>query len=203
MSFLSTMKAERLIADIKASGDPASVDARKALSKLASMGSTAVEAIIEALSTSDKKETLAYVEVLTALVDTKTLPLLAKGLSESNPRAVTGIAGALSGSKNYPPSVLLELLSQEGVSKPAVLDVISAQKARFNVRELLTAAYAQEPNEKAAWLKLPMRVPFRTCSRASTARIPSRECISSISWRVSISLRFRALFRISSRIRTS
>ena len=150
MSFLSTMKAERLIADIKASGDPTSANARKALSKLAGLGSAAVEPIIEALSSSDKQETLAYVEVLTGLVDAKTIPLLAKGLSESNPRAIAGIAWALSGSKNYPPSLLLDLLAQEGVSKPAVLDVISAQKSRFTVRELLTAAYAQEPNEKAA-----------------------------------------------------
>ena len=74
------------------------------------------------------RETLAYVEVLTALVDAKTIPLLAKGLSEANPRAVAGIAWALSGGKNYPPSVLLELLGQEGMSKPAILDVIAAQK---------------------------------------------------------------------------
>jgi len=154
MSFLGTMKAERLISDIKASGDPTSASARKALSKLAGMGNAAVEPIIEALSTSDKQETLAYVEVLTALVDAKTIPLLAKGLSESNPRAIAGIAWALSGSKNYPPSVLLDLLAQEGVSKPAILDVITAQKSRFTVRELLTAAYAQEPNEKAALFRV-------------------------------------------------
>jgi eukaryotic-like serine/threonine-protein kinase len=178
MSFLSTMKAERLIADIKASGDPASVDSRKALSKLASMGSAAVEAIIEALATSDKKETLAYVEVLTALVDAKTLPLLAKGLSESNPRAVTGIAWALSGSKNYPPSVLLELLSQEGVSKPAVLDVISAQKARFNVRELLTAAYAQEPNEKAALFRVVAEIADESSVPDLLARVDGKDPVA-------------------------
>ena len=178
MSFLSTMKAERLIADIKASGDPTSVNARKALSKLAGMGSAAVEPIIEALSSADKQETLAYVEVLTALVDAKTIPLLAKGLSESNPRAVAGIAWALSGSKNYPPSVLLELLSQEGMSKPAILDVITAQKARFNVRELLTAAYAQEPNEKAALFRIVAEVADESSVPDLLARVDGKDPVA-------------------------
>ncbi len=178
MSFLSTMKAERLIADIKASGDPTSVNARKALSKLAGMGSAAVEPIIEALGTSDKQETLAYVEVLTALVDAKTIPLLAKGLSESNPRAVAGIAWALSGSKNYPPSVLLELLGQEGMSKPAILDVITAQKARFSVRELLAAAYVQEPNEKAALFRIVAEVADESAVPDLLARVDGKDPVA-------------------------
>jgi serine/threonine-protein kinase len=148
------MKAERLIADIKASGDSDSPDAKKALSRLASMGAGAIEPIIEALSSADKKETLAYVEVLTALIDPKTFPVIAAGLSDGNPRTVAGIAWALAGSKNYPTSMLLELLSHEGIAKPAVLDIISSQKARFSVRELLTAAYNQEPNEKAALFRI-------------------------------------------------
>jgi serine/threonine-protein kinase len=154
MSFLSSMKAERLIADIKASGDPTSANAKKALARLASMGTGAIEPILEALASADKKETLAYVEVLTTLIDTKTFPLIAAGLSDGNPRAVAGVAWALAGSKNYPASMLLDLLTHDGVSKPAVLDIISSQKARFTVRELLTAAYNQEPNEKAALFRI-------------------------------------------------
>jgi hypothetical protein len=72
MSFLSTMKAERLIADIKASGDSSSPTAKKALARLASMGAGAVEPIIDALASSDKKETMAYVEVLASIIDTRT-----------------------------------------------------------------------------------------------------------------------------------
>jgi serine/threonine-protein kinase len=40
------------------------------------------------------------------------------------------------------------------MSKAAILDVIAAQKARFTVRELLNAAYAQEPTERAALFKI-------------------------------------------------
>lgn len=154
MSFFSTMKAERLIAEIKASGDPTSPEARKALGRLASMGTGAIEPVIEALPTADKQETLAYVEILSGLVDSKTFPLFAKGLGESNPRAIAGLAWALSSSKNYPPALLLELLGQEGIAKPAVLDIIAAQKGRLTVRELLSAAYNQEPNEKAALFRI-------------------------------------------------
>ena len=154
MSFLSTMKAERLIAEIKASGDPAGPVARKALGRLASMGSGAIEPIIEALPTADKQETVGYVEVLSSLVDTRSFPLFAKGLGESNPRAVAGIAWALSSSKSYPPSMLLDMLAHENISKPAVLDIIAAHKTRFSVRELLSAAYNQEPNEKAALFRI-------------------------------------------------
>ena len=148
------MKAERLIAEIKASGDPAGPVARKALGRLASMGSGAIEPIIEALPSADKQETVGYVEVLSSLVDTKSFPLFAKGLSESNPRAVAGIAWALSSSKSYPPSMLLDMLAHENISKPAVLDIIAAHKTRFSVRELLSAAYNQEPNEKAALFRI-------------------------------------------------
>jgi serine/threonine-protein kinase len=38
--------------------------------------------------------------------------------------------------------------------KPAILDIITAQKARYSVRDLLNAAYAQEPTERAALFKI-------------------------------------------------
>jgi serine/threonine-protein kinase len=40
------------------------------------------------------------------------------------------------------------------VSKPAVLDVIAAQKNRFQLRDLLNAAYLQDPNEKASLFRI-------------------------------------------------
>jgi hypothetical protein len=45
-------------------------------------------------------------------------------------------------------------LQNPAVSKPAVLDVIGAHKTRFGLRELLNAAYQQDPNEKAALFKI-------------------------------------------------
>src|SRR5688572_33077527 len=80
--------------------------------------------------------------------------MLAQALAEENPRAVAGVAWALASSRNYSPGLLLELLATPDVSKPAVLDVIAAQKNRFNLRDLLNAAYNQDPNEKAALFRI-------------------------------------------------
>jgi serine/threonine-protein kinase len=154
MSFFSTLKTERLISEIREAADPQSPQAQKAVQKLVSMGASAINPIIEALGQADKRETVPYVEALAAIIDNKTFPLLIKGMAENNARAVAGIAWALSTSKNYTPSLLLEALSNPDASKPAILEVIAAQRSRLSARELLTAAYNQEPNEKAALFRI-------------------------------------------------
>src|SRR5258708_14981699 len=108
----------------------------------------------DAVATAEKKETTAYVEVLARLIDAKTLPILLKTMSEANGRAMSGIAGALSSSKNYPAHALLDALAKPGMPKQALRDVISAQKTRYTVRELLNAAYTQEPSERTRLFKI-------------------------------------------------
>jgi HEAT repeat protein/tRNA A-37 threonylcarbamoyl transferase component Bud32 len=154
MSLFANYRADRLIAEVKSSGNPASPLALKALEKLISLGSDAIDPIVDALATSEKKETTAYVEVLARLIDSKTLPILLKTMSEANGRAMSGIAWALSTSKNYPAHALLDALAKPGMPKQALLDVITAQKARYTVRELLNAAYTQEPSERNGLFKI-------------------------------------------------
>jgi eukaryotic-like serine/threonine-protein kinase len=154
MSLFANYRADRLIAEVKSSGNPGSPLAQKALEKLVALGSDAIDPLVEALSTSEKRESTAYVEALSKLIDTKTLPHLLKTMSEANGRAMTGVAWALSSSRNYPPSALLEALSKQGMPKQAIIDVIAAQKSRFTVRELLNAAYAQEPAERTGLFKI-------------------------------------------------
>jgi eukaryotic-like serine/threonine-protein kinase len=107
-----------------------------------------------ALAGAEKKETVAYVEVLTKLIDAKTLPQVLKSMADANGRATSGIAWALSSSRSYPASALLDALTKEGMPKPVILEIIAAQKSRYTVRELLNAAYAQEPTERAALFKI-------------------------------------------------
>ena len=133
---------------------------------------------MDALSTSDKRETIAFVEVLTPLIDNKSFPMLAKALAEENPRAVAGVAWALASSRNYSPSLLLELLQTPGVSKPAILDVIAAQKNRFNLRELLNSAYLQDPNEKAALFRIAGELVDATCVDELIARVEGKDTIA-------------------------
>jgi serine/threonine-protein kinase len=154
MSFFANFRADRLLAEVKSSGDPGSPEAQKALAKLVALGPNAIEPIVEALTNADKRETLVYVEALSQLIDSKTLPLVLKTMAEANNRAVSGIAWALSSSRNYAPTALLDALGKPGTPKQAVLDVIASQKSRFTVRELLNAAYLQEANERAGLFKI-------------------------------------------------
>ena len=154
MSFLTNLRADRLVTEIRSSTDPSSPATQKAVAKLKEVGPGAIEAIFGALPDADKAATLAFVDVLASLVSPKTFPLFVRGLVEGSPRVIAGIAWALTSSSNYPQHLLLEALATPGVSKPTVLEVLAAHKRRFTVRELLTAAYNQEPNEKAALFRI-------------------------------------------------
>ena len=154
MSFLTNLRADRLVTEIRSSADPSSPATQKAVAKLKEVGPGAIEAIFGALPDADKAATLAFVDVLASLVSPKTFPLFVRGLVEGSPRVIAGIAWALTSSNNYPQHLLLEALATPGISKPTVLEVLAAHKKRFTVRELLTAAYNQEPNEKAALFRI-------------------------------------------------
>lgn len=154
MGFLSAFRADRLIAEIRESGDPDSPRARKALERLKGLGGAAIDPIISALASADKRETVAFVDVLIALTDNKTFPRLAQALAEENGRAVAGVAWALASARNYSPTLLLDLLGNPAVSRPALLSIIGAQRSRLSVRDMLNAAYTQEPSEKAALFRI-------------------------------------------------
>src|SRR5688572_23917922 len=154
MSFFSDLKAERLIADIRGIGDPLHPESQKALQKLAKIGPGAIPKILDALAVADRKESDAYVDILTQLIDTRSFPILAQGMSDGSPRTVQAIGQALTASRNYPPAALMELLGRDDMPKPAILEVIAAQKGRFSVRDLLQHAYNQESNEKQALFRI-------------------------------------------------
>jgi serine/threonine-protein kinase len=154
MSFFTNFRADRLVTEIRSSSNSASPATQKAVAKLKSLGAGAIEPIFGALPDADKNATVGFVEALSGLVNPKTFPIFVRGLIEGSPRVVAGISWALTSSRNYPPHLLIDALATPGVSKPAVLEIIAAQKQRFSVRELLQAAYAQEANEKAALFRL-------------------------------------------------
>jgi HEAT repeat protein/tRNA A-37 threonylcarbamoyl transferase component Bud32 len=154
MSFFANYRADRLIAEVKSNGNPGSPLAQKALEKLVALGPSAIDPIVAALATAEKRETLVYVEALSRLIDAKTLPHLLRAMADANSRAMSGIAGALSSSRNYPAAALLDALTKPDMPKQAILDVITAQKARFSVRELLQAAYVQEGSERTGLFKI-------------------------------------------------
>jgi eukaryotic-like serine/threonine-protein kinase len=154
MNFITAMQADRLIAQIREEADPTSPNAKKAFAKLGKLGNSAIPKILEALGSADKRQTVEYVELLNSLINDKTLPLITRGLADSDPRTVSGTAWALSSNKRYNVNRLVDLLGEDDVSKPAVIEVLAAHKDRLNVRQLLGQIYFLQPSEKAAVFKL-------------------------------------------------
>ena len=72
MSIFTNLRADRLIAEIKAAdaGDRHG----QALEKLAKLGPSAIPRIIDALPNASKQETQGFIAVLTRLLDTRTFP---------------------------------------------------------------------------------------------------------------------------------
>jgi HEAT repeat protein/tRNA A-37 threonylcarbamoyl transferase component Bud32 len=154
MSFFTNLRADRLVAEIRSGTGPSDLAVQKAAAKLKDLGPGAIDAVLAALPEADKNITVVMVDVLSALISAKTFPRFLRGLVEGSPREIAGISWALTTSRNFPPHLLLEALNVPGVSKSAVLEIVAAQKSRFNVRELLGVAYQQEPNEKAALFRI-------------------------------------------------
>jgi HEAT repeat protein/tRNA A-37 threonylcarbamoyl transferase component Bud32 len=180
MSFFTNLRADRLIMEIRSSPDQASPATQKAVAKLKEVGPGAIESIFGALPDADKGATLALVEVLGALVSQKTFPQFVRGLIEGSPRVISGISWALTSNRNYPAHLLLDALNTQGVSKSALLEVIAAQKARFTVRELLTAAYVQEPNEKAALFRVISEIADRAAVPELIGRLQGKDAIARV-----------------------
>jgi len=154
MSFLTNLRAERVIADIKSAGDADSADAQKSFEKLGRLGSSAIPKIIDALANADKKETAGFVGVLASLLDNRTLPTVVAGLSDGNQRTVAAITWALSSARGYTPQLLLPMLDDPALPKASLVAVLAAQKSRLVARDLLKYAYSQEPAEKAALFRI-------------------------------------------------
>jgi len=93
---------------------------------------------------------------------------------------IAGISWALTSSRNYPPHLLIDALATPGVSKSAVLEIITAQKQRFSVRDLLQAAYAQEANEKAALFRLVGEVADQQAVPELIGRLQGKDPISRV-----------------------
>jgi eukaryotic-like serine/threonine-protein kinase len=154
MSFFTNIRADRFITELKEAKDVAAPATQKAIAKLRELGPGAIEPVTAALADADKIATVAFIEVLTGLVNQKTFPKFIEQMVQGSPRVIAGVAWALSSSRAYPPTMLLEALSTEGIAKSALLDVITAHRSRLSVREILAAAYKQEANEKAALFRI-------------------------------------------------
>ena len=74
MSFFTNIRADRFITELKTATDVAAPATQKAIAKLRELGPGAIEPVTAALADADKIATVAYIEVLTGLVNQKTFP---------------------------------------------------------------------------------------------------------------------------------
>ncbi len=178
MGFFTNLRSDRLITQIKSTDKPLGDETLKSVAKLKGLGPGAIEPIIQSLADADKNATVALVDVLSTLVTNKTFPLFVQGLCDGGPRISAGIAWALTSSRGYSPGLLLEALNAKGVAKSSLLEVIHAHRDRFNLRELLAAAYAQEANEKAALFRIVAEVADENSLGELTSRIEGKDPIA-------------------------
>jgi hypothetical protein len=113
MSFFANYRADRLIAEVKSSGNPGSPWRKRPWRNWLRSGPSAIEPIVAALTTAEKRETWPTWKRCRA-DRRKDAAASAQTMTEVNGRAMSGIAWALSSSRNYPPSALLDALNKEG-----------------------------------------------------------------------------------------
>jgi len=154
MKFISSMRAERSIAQFLGESDVDAPAARKATESLRKLGGDAVPNVIAALSTADKTQSTVLIETLSSQLDDKTFRQFAAGLGHPDQRCVSGVATALATGTHYNANNLIDLLGHDGISKSALIDVMRSKKDRLNVDQLLRRAYDLEPREKAALFKI-------------------------------------------------
>ena len=80
MSFFTNIRADRFITELKEATDVAAPQTQKAIAKLRELGPGAIEPVTAALADADKIATVAYIEVLTGLVNQKTFPMFIEAM---------------------------------------------------------------------------------------------------------------------------
>ncbi len=154
MSLLGGLRAENIISQLAAVPDPQSASARKLVERAKKIGPKAIPKALDALALSDKTHTMVFVDILSSLVNDKTLKLFRDGLADGNERVVSGTSWALSSSTQYNANKLLDFFDDDEVSKPALIEILRVHKQDLSVHELLQRAYELEPREKAAVFRI-------------------------------------------------
>jgi HEAT repeat protein/tRNA A-37 threonylcarbamoyl transferase component Bud32 len=154
MKLISSLKAERSIAQFLAESDSAAPAAKKAAESVRKLGNGAIPNLIEALASADKSQTTVLLAALNSHVSDATFRQFAAGLGHPDQRCLSGVARVLSKNSGYNANQLVDLLGDDSVSKPTVIDVLRSKKEQVNVNQLLRRAYDLDPREKAATFKI-------------------------------------------------
>jgi eukaryotic-like serine/threonine-protein kinase len=154
VSLLGGYRADQLVSQLVAEQEPESASAKRLVNRIKNIGAKVIPKAIDALALSDKTHTMVFVDILSSLVNEKTLNLYKEGLADGNERVVSGTSWALSSATNYNANSLLDWFDDPEVSKPALIEVLRVHKQDLSVHELLQRAYELDPKESAAIFKI-------------------------------------------------
>jgi serine/threonine-protein kinase len=154
MTLLGSFRSDQLIQDLVSESDPAGAKARKLVEKIKNVGPKVIPKVIDALAMSDKSHTMVFVDILSSLVNDKTLQFYREGLADGNERVVKGTAWALSSTTDYNINQMLDWFDDPEVSKHALIEVLQVHKEDLSVHDLLQKAYDLDVKEKAAVFKI-------------------------------------------------
>lgn len=147
MALLGGIRADRIIEQVIRAGALESKAGRQALARLRAVDREAIPRIMERLSTSRYEESDLLVGLLARLAGRNNLELFFAGLTDADPRITQGVVRALKTARELDPNQLLELLGDPKYSRPAVLELLSAHKARLSPDRLLRYASLLEHSE--------------------------------------------------------
>jgi hypothetical protein len=108
VSILGGFRADQLVNQLVAEQKPDSPAAKRLVNRIKKIGAKVVPKAIDALALSDKSHTMVFVDILSRLINDKTLPLFKEGLADGNERVVSGTSWALSSSTDYNANNLLD-----------------------------------------------------------------------------------------------
>jgi len=154
VSLLGGFRADQLVNQLVAEEKPDSSSAKRLVDRIKRIGPKVIPKAIDALALSDKSHTMVFVDILSSLVNDKTLELYKEGLADGNERVVSGTSWALSSSTSYDANKLLDFFDDPEVSKPALIEVLRVHKQDLSVHQLLQHAYDSDPKESAALFKI-------------------------------------------------
>lgn len=154
MGLLDAIRAERLIEQATSLASLDSEQGRELLRRLRQMNGVAVPKLIERLGSTRREAFQRVVQLLRELVSVETMPHFISALESEDSGVVGGVVQVLKGAPAFDPHSLLPLFDRPGVSKPALLAVLSAHAKRLDPEALLRQSSKVDHNDLAMLFRI-------------------------------------------------
>ncbi|MBA2411114.1 MAG: HEAT repeat domain-containing protein [Gammaproteobacteria bacterium] len=148
------IRAQRLINQVMSAGTLDGAVGAQTLGKLELVARAAIPKIVSRLGAAQHDEAGLLIELLRRLIDKNTLALCLPALAERDERVVSGVVSAIAGARGIDATKLLPLLDDANVSKPAILEILSAHKHALHAESLLRYAYKLDYQDQTVLFRI-------------------------------------------------